>query len=181
MTFSGYRARPSAILLKSRVRHRSRATFSRQPRQVRKEATVTGSFVCSGSPVPGFFAHNKLFVMANRLYYTNPGMCEFESTVAEVVAASEGKRPGVILNESAFYPTSGGQVFDTGWLTTSSNDRVRVSEVSETEDGRVVHYLEGPTKIATGEAVRGIVDRDRRREHMQQHSGQHVLSAALIE
>src|ERR1700686_4629644 len=42
------------LLLKCRVRHRFRATFSRQPRQVRKEATVTGSFVCSGAPVPGF-------------------------------------------------------------------------------------------------------------------------------
>src|SRR3981189_803367 len=43
------------LLIGYRVRHGSRATFSRQPRQVRKEATVTGSFVCSGSPVPGFF------------------------------------------------------------------------------------------------------------------------------
>ena len=46
------------LLLRCRVRHRFRATFSRQPRQVRKEATVTGSFVCSGAPVPGFlFCH----------------------------------------------------------------------------------------------------------------------------
>ncbi len=44
----------AGVLLKYRVRHRFRATFSRQPRQVRKEATVTGSFVCSGAPVPGF-------------------------------------------------------------------------------------------------------------------------------
>src|SRR5271170_6180209 len=42
------------LLLRCRVRHRFRATFSRQPRQVRKEATVTGSFVCSGAPVPGY-------------------------------------------------------------------------------------------------------------------------------
>src|SRR3981189_1402220 len=42
------------LLIGYRVRHRFRATFSRQPRQVRKEATVTGSFVCSGAPVPGF-------------------------------------------------------------------------------------------------------------------------------
>src|SRR5260370_6609959 len=44
---------PGNLLLICRVRHRFRATFSRQPRQVRKEATVTGSFVCSGAPVPG--------------------------------------------------------------------------------------------------------------------------------
>ena len=42
------------LLLRCRVRHRFRSTFSRQSRQVRKEATVTGSFVCSGAPVPGF-------------------------------------------------------------------------------------------------------------------------------
>ena len=45
------------------VRHRSRATPSRQPRQVRKEATVTGSCVCSGSPVPGFLRHCSAFAV----------------------------------------------------------------------------------------------------------------------
>jgi hypothetical protein len=43
------------------VRHRSYATYSRQPRQVRKEATVTGSCVCSESPVPGYFFHRSVF------------------------------------------------------------------------------------------------------------------------
>jgi alanyl-tRNA synthetase len=120
--------------------------------------------------------------MTNRLYYTNPLLHEFDSIIQEVVPPADSQsRPGVILQETAFYPTSGGQVHDTGYLTTSANDRVRVAEVADTEDGRIVHYLEAPTKVAAGEAVRGSIDADRRREHMQQHSGQHILSAAFIE
>jgi len=120
--------------------------------------------------------------MTNRLYYPTSDLHEFDSVVHEVLSPSaEDPRPGVILRESVFYPTSGGQVHDTGWLSAGANDRIRVTEVAEAEDGRVVHYLEAPTKLVPGEAVRGIIDRERRRDHMQQHSGQHVLSAALIE
>jgi alanyl-tRNA synthetase len=72
-------------------------------------------------------------------------------------------------------------VYDTGWLTTGANDRVRVAEVAETEDGKIVHYLEVPAKLAPGVVVHGNIDAERRRDHMQQHSGQHVLSAAFIE
>jgi len=53
-----------AMLESNPVRHRSRATHSRQPRQVRKEATVTGSCVCSGPPVPGFSPRRSLFPRA---------------------------------------------------------------------------------------------------------------------
>jgi alanyl-tRNA synthetase len=120
--------------------------------------------------------------MTNRLYYPTSHLHEFDSVVQETVpASSEQSRLGVILRETAFYPTSGGQVHDTGWLTTDANDRVRVAEVAETEDGRIVHYLEAPAKLAPGAAVHGNIDPERRRDHMQQHSGQHVLSAAFIE
>jgi alanyl-tRNA synthetase len=120
--------------------------------------------------------------MATRLYYTNPGLHEFDSAVAEVVSPSDGQpRPGVILQETAFYPTSGGQVYDTGWLTTGASNRLRIAEVVEAEDGRVVHYLEAPASLTIGDAVHGSIDPERRRDHMQQHSGQHVLSAAFIE
>ena len=120
--------------------------------------------------------------MTNRLYYTDSHLHEFETVVQEIVPPTDGQsRPGVILRETAFYPTSGGQVFDTGWLTSSAQDGVRVAEVVDTEDGRIVHYLEAPTKLAPGDKVRGSIDAERRRDHMQQHSGQHVLSAAFIE
>ena len=120
--------------------------------------------------------------MTNRLYYPTSDVHEFDSVVQEIVPASpEQSRPGVILRETAFYPTSGGQVHDIGWLITGANERARVAEVTETEDGRIVHYLEVPAKLAPGVAVHGNIDIERRRDHMQQHSGQHVLSAAFIE
>src|SRR5580692_6189018 len=76
------------LLLICRVRHRFRATFSRQPRQVRKEATVTGSFVCSGSPVPGFLFCPLRSVMTKRLYYDSSDTREFDSVVEDVIPAS---------------------------------------------------------------------------------------------
>jgi alanyl-tRNA synthetase len=124
--------------------------------------------------------------MTKRLYYDDSEMTEFESVVEDVSGNSAGSRPAVILRESAFYPTSGGQVHDTGWLTLSGTDgnsqRLRVSEVADMENGRVVHYLEAPTDLPdVGAKVRGLIDVERRRDHIQQHSGQHVLSAAFIE
>jgi alanyl-tRNA synthetase len=120
--------------------------------------------------------------MTKRLYYDNPELSEFESVIEGVVTPlDEQTGPGVILRETAFYPTSGGQVHDTGWLTGSSG-RVRVSGVEEDERGAIVHYLGAAAHPpAVGYVVRGAIDRERRRDHMQQHSGQHVLSAAFIE
>jgi alanyl-tRNA synthetase len=121
--------------------------------------------------------------MTKRLYYDNCDLHEFDSVVAEVTPASPDQpRQAVILQESAFYPTSGGQVHDTGWLTVDGGERLRVAEVADTEDGRIVHYLEAPVRLpVAGAEVHGSIDAERRREHMQQHSGQHILSAAFIE
>jgi alanyl-tRNA synthetase len=125
--------------------------------------------------------------MTKRLYYDSSEIHEFDSVVEEVAPASSTQsRPAVILRETAFYPTSGGQVHDTGSLTVGGQDesgaRLRVTEVAETEDGRIVHYLEGPVGLpVAGAAVHGSIDAERRRDHMQQHSGQHVLSAAFLE
>jgi alanyl-tRNA synthetase len=120
--------------------------------------------------------------MTKRLYYDSAEMHEFDSVVEDVLTSSpEQPHPAVILRETAFYPSSGGQVHDTGWLTLNGTDRLRVAEVADAEDGRIVHYLEAPAPPLVGTAVHGAIDRERRREHMQQHSGQHVLSAAFIE
>jgi alanyl-tRNA synthetase len=123
--------------------------------------------------------------MTKRLYYNQPDLLEFDSVVEGTTTAlgdSANVRPGLILRESAFYPTSGGQIHDMGWVTIGA-ERLRVAEVVDAEDGRVVHYLESPTKsaISPGTPVRGEIDAERRRDHMQQHTGQHVLSAAFIE
>jgi alanyl-tRNA synthetase len=125
--------------------------------------------------------------MTKRLYYDSSEIHEFDSVVEDVVPLSSAQsRPAVILRETAFYPTSGGQVHDTGWLTLTGheedNARLRVSEVADAEDGRIVHYLEAPVRLpVAGIAVHGSIDAERRRDHMQQHSGQHVLSAAFLE
>src|ERR1700693_5058173 len=116
--------------------------------------------------------------MTTRLYYRDSFLYDFDAEVREVL---DGPRPGLILDRTAFYPTSGGQVFDTGWINSEGNSKLRVTEVADTEDGRVVHYLEAPLQdLKPGSRVRGQIDAARRRDHMQQHSGQHVLSAAFV-
>jgi alanyl-tRNA synthetase len=120
--------------------------------------------------------------MTKRLYYDHSDLQEFQSIVECVLAHSaEQPRPGVILRETAFYPASGGQLHDTGWIEFEAGDRLQVTEVAEQEDGRIIHYLDAPLRAATGARVRGVIDFERRRHHMQQHSGQHVLSATFIE
>lgn len=118
--------------------------------------------------------------MTDRLYYRDSFLYDFDAEIREVV---DNPRPTLILDRTAFYPTSGGQVFDTGSIALASNpaNKIRVTEVVDTEDGRIVHYLEAPLKdIAAGSRVQGRIDAERRRDHMQQHSAQHVLSAAFV-
>jgi alanyl-tRNA synthetase len=115
--------------------------------------------------------------MTTRLYYEDSFLYDFEAEVSEVL---ETPRPSLILNRTAFYPTSGGQTSDTGWIATDSS-KLQVTEVAETEDGKIIHYLEAPPKdLKPGARIRAQIDPTRRRDHIQQHSGQHVLSAAFI-
>ncbi len=110
--------------------------------------------------------------LASRLYYDDSYSTEFFGTVTE--ATEVLGRPAVVLRETVFYPSSGGQPHDTGWL----GDR-RVLEVLVREaDGAVVHVLDGA--IGVGTEVAGRVDWGRRFDHMQQHSGQHILSQSFI-
>jgi alanyl-tRNA synthetase len=118
--------------------------------------------------------------MTDRLYYHDSFLYDFD---AEVLSVAETPRPALILDRTAFYPTSGGQVHDTGWIVPAEPDaaKLRVTEVADTEDGHVVHYLEAPLKnVQPGSRVNGEIDPARRRDHMQQHSAQHVLSAAFV-
>jgi alanyl-tRNA synthetase len=110
--------------------------------------------------------------MTERIYYTDPYTTEFDATVVHVgPVPGTASRQRVVLDRSAFYPTSGGQPFDTGTLGAA-----RVVDVVDEDDARVVHVVEG--EIAPG-PVHGTVDWPRRFAHMQQHTGQHVLSAAF--
>jgi alanyl-tRNA synthetase len=107
--------------------------------------------------------------MKQPIYYTDPQATEFEAHV--VRAAALGDRPAVVLDATAFYPTSGGQPHDTGTL-----GEARVLEVVE-DGGDILHVLDRPLPV--GAPVRGRIDWGRRFDHMQQHTGQHVLSAAF--
>ena len=107
-----------------------------------------------------------------RLYYDDPYLLDFEANVIEQV--SLGDRHGVVLDRTAFYPTSGGQPNDLGTL-----NNVELLDCYEEEStGKVVHVV--AQDLATG-VVKGKIDPERRRDHMQQHSGQHVLSQAFVE
>jgi alanyl-tRNA synthetase len=108
--------------------------------------------------------------MTQRLYYTEPYRRTFDATVVSV--ESVDGRSHVTLDQTAFYPTSGGQPFDTGTLGGAA-----VSDVIDREDGTIAHIVGGPLKA--GEVVTGEIDWARRFDHMQQHTGQHVLSAAF--
>ena len=105
-----------------------------------------------------------------RLYYTDSLLREFDATV--VSSDEAGGRATVVLDQTAFYPTSGGQPFDTGRLGAR-----QVLDVIDDEAGTIRHVVDGP--IAAGERVHGTIDWPRRLDHMQQHTGQHLLSAAF--
>jgi alanyl-tRNA synthetase len=111
--------------------------------------------------------------MTERLYYDDCYLRDFRARVIET--ADEGRR--VYLDRTAFYPTSGGQPFDLGTL-----GGIAVREVTDEED-RVGHLLEAPlAPVATPNSeIEGNIDWARRWDHMQQHTGQHLLSAVLIE
>ena len=105
----------------------------------------------------------------NKLYYDSEYIKEFE---AQVLSCQEGKKGWEItLSATAFYPEGGGQPADTGLL-----GNVRVTDVHE-KDGQVVHYTDGPLPV--GEMVRGVIDWDRRFQHMQEHSGEHLVSGLI--
>ncbi|MFN2108960.1 MAG: alanyl-tRNA editing protein [Anaerolineae bacterium] len=121
--------------------------------------------------------------MTRRLYYDDATLVTFD---AHIVAQRETERGlAVQLDQTAFYPTSGGQPHDTGSLA-----GIPVVDVwDEEEDGRpgAIWHLLATTPAAnvgdavSGDTVKGVIDWDRRLDHMQQHTGQHILSAACVE
>ncbi len=104
-----------------------------------------------------------------RLYYTDPLLTRFSSHVVD--CRPDGDRARVVLAETAFYPTSGGQPHDTGRLGGAN-----VLDVVD-EDDQVVHVVDSMLQV--GDPVDGEIDWPRRFDHMQQHTGQHILSAAF--
>jgi alanyl-tRNA synthetase len=107
--------------------------------------------------------------MTERLYYHDAYLREFEADLV-VTTTHEGKI-AVVLDRTAFYPTSGGQPFDVGTLSGAN-----VLDVVDTDDGRILHIVD---RAPDRSRVTGTIDWTRRFDHMQQHTGQHVLSAAF--
>src|ERR1041384_227343 len=108
-----------------------------------------------------------------RLYYQDSHLVEFTARVTRVEEFAPG-RFGVMLDRTAFYPTGGGQPTDTGML-----NEARVVECVDKEEAGVLHVIEGPSPSVSTEVV-GRVDWLRRLDHIQQHTGQHILSQALV-
>lgn len=110
--------------------------------------------------------------MTKRIYYQENTKTDFDARIIAIQTTDDGWI--VQLNQSAFYPTSGGQPHDTGTI-----NGIPVTNVWEDQDGEIWHLLEtDPGEI---HIVRGSIDWPRRFDHMQQHSGQHLLSAVCAE
>jgi alanyl-tRNA synthetase len=108
--------------------------------------------------------------MSQRLYYNEPYRTTFDATVTS--CSSRGELFEIVLDQTVFYPTSGGQPFDVGTIGDA-----RVVDVVEREDGEVAHLTD--QALTEGATLTGTIDWRRRFDHMQQHTGQHVLSAAF--
>jgi alanyl-tRNA synthetase len=122
--------------------------------------------------------------MPERLYYAEPFLTSFASRVSDIreVSRSQGRALWQIaLDRTAFYPSSGGQPYDTGVLKATAPSGATLDApilaVEEDEAGEIWHTT--PKPLAARTAVEGEIDWGRRRDHMQQHSGQHLLSAVF--
>lgn len=120
--------------------------------------------------------------MVDRLYYGDSFLTSFDAVVTDICLVSRTGGEAlwqVALDRSAFYPTSGGQPFDKGNLTATSRTgavlEIPIDEIAEDEQGEVWHYTSKP--LVAGTPVHAAIDWERRLDHMQQHSGQHLLSA----
>jgi alanyl-tRNA synthetase len=111
-------------------------------------------------------------MVTERLYYSDSHLIEFQASVVDITDRVSGWT-AVVLDRTAFYPTGGGQPSDTGTL-----EGFRVVECIDDEDRGVLHVLQG--SLTAGSIVQGRVDWYRRLDHIQQHTGQHILSQAFV-
>jgi len=128
--------------------------------------------------------------VAERLYYEDAAALEFRAVVTDIrldshAVAESGQREQVwqvALDRTAFYPVGGGQPWDTGVLVATAKSgavlEVPVERVEEDEAGEVWHFVRKP--LPEGTEVVGRVDAERRMDHAQQHTGQHLLSAVFL-
>ena len=115
-------------------------------------------------------------MITEKLFYKNVYMKEFEAVVLNSSFDEKKKNWLVELDRTAFYPEGGGQPADEGTLSTGEGIVRRVMDVHEKE-GTILHYCDGP--LDEGMKVRGQLDWERRFDHMQQHSGEHIVSGMI--
>jgi alanyl-tRNA synthetase len=123
--------------------------------------------------------------MTTRLYYADSFLTDFDATVTEIQELSRADGQSlwrIALDRSAFYPTSGGQPHDTGELIATARSGAELTAeiigVEEDEQREVWHHTKKP--LLPGTPIHGSIHRERRVDHIQQHSGQHLLSAAFV-
>lgn len=109
-----------------------------------------------------------------KLYFTDSALLQFQAQVRQVESGDGMAR--IVLDRTAFYPTGGGQPHDTGKL-----DDADVVDVIEADDGTIFHVVKPNGNFVAGQMIAGRIDARRRLDHLQQHSGQHILSQAFIQ
>jgi len=108
--------------------------------------------------------------MTEKLYFIDSYNLEFESPIISIL--ENGKVSEIILEKTCFYPASGGQPADIGHINGCPVVDVRI------ENGKIIHTIEG---IINGNVVKGVVDKKRRLDNMQQHTGQHIISQIIFQ
>jgi alanyl-tRNA synthetase len=112
-------------------------------------------------------------VPTRRLYHDDAYLRQFDATVVAVTTHRD--RPAIVLDRTAFYPEAGGQLGDHGRI-----GDVRILDTQQLDDGTIVHIADGPAPVV-GTVVAGELDWARRRQHMAQHTAQHLLSGTLLD
>ncbi len=132
---------------------------------------VPYDFTSSTSNAIQFYA---IRLMTTKLYWHDSHLTQFEAKVTEYF--EQDQHGVVVLDQTAFYPEGGGQPSDTGHI-----NGVEVKDVELAADGRILHHLGEGASLQVSETVSGVVDWARRREMMQQHTGQHIISQAFFQ
>jgi alanyl-tRNA synthetase len=112
--------------------------------------------------------------MTTKLYWQDSHLTNFTACVQ--AQSFIGDKQVLVLDQTAFYPTGGGQPCDLGTLNSA-----RVCDVTITSDGTIQHHLATPISVMNGEEVTGAIDWGRRQEFLQQHTGQHILSQSFFQ
>jgi alanyl-tRNA synthetase len=120
-------------------------------------------------------------VPTEKLYWKDPFLATFEAPAGSARASELGGKPTIVLSATAFYPEGGGQLGDIGTLEVAGQ-KLEVQDVQIDDAGEIHHLLAAPLPFAvTEETLRGALDTRRRRDHMAQHTAQHMVSHALVD